>query len=207
MNPVQISLMAIFHPEEGFNQIKANRENYSHIPAISIFVLCIIARILSLYLTAYSVSSTDVNRINVITEALMIAVPACAWCVVHYAITTISSGECKLREVFAGLAYSFVPYMIFILPIALFSHLYSESSAGTIHLLEGIVLGYCVLQVILSIKFMNDFSIKKTFGIIVLTIIGIALCAIFVLLFYGLTGQLIRTAYIVAREFIMIYIS
>ncbi len=207
MNPVQISLMTIFHPEEGFNQIKANRENYSHIPAIAIFVLCIVARILSLYLMAYSVSSTDINNINIMTEVCVVAVPAIAWCIVHYAITTISSGECKLREVFAGLAYSFVPYMILILPIALFSHLYSQSSAGTIYTLEGIVLGYCVLQVILSIKFMNDFSIKKTFGMIVLTLIGIVLCTMFVLLFYGLTGQLIRTAYTVAREFVMIYIS
>lgn len=207
MNPVQISLMTFFHPEEGFNQIKANRENHSYIPTIAIFVLCIVARVLSLYLTAYSVSTVNINRINIMSEVCMVGVPAIAWCIVHYAITTISSGECKLREVFAGLAYAFVPYMVLTLPIALFSHLYSESSAGTIHLLEGIVLGYCVLQVIISIKTMNDFTIKKTFGMVALTLIGILLCAVFVLLFYGLTGQLIRTAYTVAKEFIMIYIS
>lgn len=207
MNPVQISLMTIFHPEEGYNQIKANRENHSYIPTIAIFVLCLVARVLSLYLTAYSVSTVNVNRINIMSEVCMVGVPAMAWCVVHYAITTISSGECKLREVFAGLAYAFVPYMILTLPVALLSHLYSESSAGTIHVIEGIILVWCVLNVCISIKTMNDFTVKKTIGMIVLTLIGIVLCAVFVLLFYGLTGQLIRTAYTIAREFIMIYIS
>lgn len=207
MNPVQITLMTIFHPMDGFNQIKANRENFSNIPTIAIFILCLVARVLSLYLTSYSVSTVDPARINVITECIMIAVPAVAWCVLHYAITTISSGECKLREVFAGLAYAFVPYMVCALPIALFSHLYSESSAATIYTLEGIVLAYCVFQVILSIKTMNDFTMKKTFGMIVLTIVAIALCAVLVMLLYGLTGQLIRTIYQFFREFIMIYIS
>lgn len=207
MNPVQISLMTIFHPEEGYNQIKANRENHSYIPTIAIFVLCLVSRVLSLYLTAYSVSTVNINRINIMSEVFMVGVPAMAWCVVHYAITTISSGECKLREVFAGLAYAFVPYMILTLPVALLSHLYSESSAGTIHVIEGIILVWCVLNVCISIKTMNDFTIKKTLGMIVLTLIGIVLCAVFVLLFYGLTGQLIRTAYTIAREFIMIYIS
>lgn len=207
MNPVQISLMTIFHPEEGYNQIKANRENHSYIPTIAIFLLCIVARVLSLYLTAYSVSSVNVNRINIMSEVCMVGVPAVAWCIVHYAITTISSGECKLREVFAGLAYAFVPYMVLTLPIALFSHLYSESSAGTIHVIEGIVLAWCVINVIISIKTMNDFTIKKTFGMIALTLVGIVLCAVFVLLFYGLTGQLIKTAGILAKEFVMIYIS
>jgi len=207
MNPVQITLMTIFHPMDGFNQIKANRENFSYIPTIAIFILCLVARVLSLYLTSYSVSTVDPARINVITECIMIAVPAVAWCVLHYAITTISSGECKLREVFAGLAYAFVPYMLCALPIALFSHLYSASSAATIYTLEGIVLAYCVFQVILSIKTMNDFTMKKTFGMIVLTIVAIALCAVLVMLLYGLTGQLIRTIYQFFREFIMIYIS
>lgn len=207
MNPVQITLMTIFHPMDGFNQIKANRENFSYIPTFAIFILCLVARVLSLYLTSYSVSTVDPARINVITECIMIAVPAVAWCVLHYAITTISSGECKLREVFAGLAYSFVPYMVCTLPIALFSHLYSESSAATIYTLEGIVLAYCVFQVILSIKTMNDFTMKKTFAMIVLTVVAIALCAVLVMLLYGLTGQLIRTIYQFFREFIMIYIS
>lgn len=207
MNPVQITLMTIFHPMDGFNQIKANRENFSYIPTFAIFILCLVARVLSLYLTSYSVSTVDPARINVVTECIMIAVPAVAWCVLHYAITTISSGECKLREVFAGLAYSFVPYMVCTLPIALFSHLYSESSAATIYTLEGIVLAYCVFQVILSIKTMNDFTMKKTFAMIVLTVVAIALCAVLVMLLYGLTGQLIRTIYQFFREFIMIYIS
>lgn len=206
MNPVQISLMTIFHPMDGFNLIKADREHYSNIPTIAIFILCLAARVLSLYLTSYSVASTDPNRINIMTEVLLVAIPAGAWCVIHYAITTISSGECKMREVFAGLAYAFVPYMLLTLPIALLSHLYSASSASTIYVLQGAVLAYCVFQTILSIKSMNDFTLKKTFGMIALTLVGIILCAVLVMLLYGLTGQLIRTIYMVLREYIMIYI-
>ena len=54
---------------------------------------------------------------------------------------------------------------------------------------------------------MNDFTMKKTFSMIILTIVGIALCAVLVMLLYGLTGQLLRTAYELGKEFIMIYIS
>lgn len=207
MNPIQISLLTIFHPTDGFCQIKSNRENFSYLPAIILSVLFIVVRILSMYLMHYSVGTTDASQIDIPIEIAMVAAPAVSWIVVHYSITTISSGECKMREVFAGLAYAAVPYIVLSLPIALMSHLFSESSAGTITLLQNIVTVYCLFQAFVSIKAMNDFSLKKTIGIVVLTLVGILLCWILVLLLYGLTVQLVTTVYQLAKEFVNIYIS
>ena len=207
MNPIQISLMTIFHPMDGFCLIKSNRENFSYIPAIILSVLLIAVRIVSMYLMHYSVGSVEPYQIDITIEITMLVAPAIAWIVVHYAITTISSGECKMREVFAGLVYAFVPYIVLMLPISLLSHLYSQSTAGTITLLQNIVIAYCIFQVFVSIKAMNDYSFKKTIGIVFLTLIGIILCCVLLLLLYGLTGQLIKTAYQFIVEFINIYIS
>lgn len=207
MNPIQISLMTIFHPMDGFCLIKANRENFSYIPALILSVLFIAVRILSMYLMHYSVGTTDPSQIDIPIEVAMVVAPAVSWIVVHYSITTISSGECKMREVFAGLVYAFVPYIVLTLPISLMSHLFSQSSAGTITLLQNIVMIYCLFQAFISIKAMNDFSLKKTIGIVVVTFVGIVLCWILILLLYGLTVQLVTTAYQLIVEFVNIYIS
>ena len=45
MNPIQISLMTIFHPMDGFCLIKSDRENFSYIPSIILFVLFVAVRI------------------------------------------------------------------------------------------------------------------------------------------------------------------
>lgn len=207
MNPIQISLMTIFHPMDGFCLIKSDRENFSYIPSIILSVLFVAVRIVSMYLMHYSVGSVEPYQIDIPIEIAMLIAPVLSWIVVHYAITTISSGECKMREVYAGLVYAFVPYIVCMLPIALLSHLFSQSSAGTITLLQNIVWIYCIFQVFVSIKAMNDFTLKKTIGIVILTLVGIVLCWVLILLLYGLTGQLINTAYQLLVEFINIYIS
>ena len=207
MNPLQTSLMTIFHPMDGFCVIKSDREHFSYVPTIIMSVLLLAVRVVSLYLMHYSVGSQSAAQINVEIELLMIVLPALSWIIIHYAVTTISSGECKMREVYAGLLYACVPYIICTIPIALLSHLYSKNTAGTITLLNTIVIVYCAFQVIVSIKAMNDYSMKKTIGMILITLIGIVLCWVLVFLLYGLTGQLISTGYKILVEFINIYIS
>ena len=207
MNPIQISLMTIFHPMDGFCLIKSNRENFSYWPAVILSVLFVAVRILSMYLMHYSVTNIDPSQIDIPIEIAMLVAPVASWILVHYSITTISSGECKMREVYAGLVYAFVPYIVLMLPISLLSHLFSQSSAGIITLLQNLVWAYCIFQVFISIKAMNDFSFKKTIGIIILTFVGIVLCWVLILLLYGLTVQLVTTAYQLIREFINIYIG
>lgn len=207
MNPIQISLMTIFHPMDGFCLIKSDRERFSYIPTIVLSVLFIAVRILSMYLMHYSVGSTEPYQIDVGLEIVMLIAPVTSWIVIHYAVTTISSGECKMREVYAGLVYAFVPYIVLMLPISLLSNLYSQSTAGTITLLQNIVFAYCILQVFISIKAMNDYTLKKTIGVVIITFIGIVLCWVLILMLYGLTGQLINTIYKVLEEYINIYIK
>lgn len=207
MNPLQISLMTIFHPVDGFCVVKSDREHFSYVPTIIMSVLLLVVRVLSLFLMHYSVATQDPANINIEIEVAMIVLPALSWIIVHYAVTTISSGECKMREVYAGLLYACVPYIICTIPIALLSHLYSKETAGTINLLNTLVVVYCAFQIIVSIKAMNDYSMKKTIGIILISLIGIVLCWVLILLLYGLTGQLINTGLKILIEFINIYIS
>ncbi len=207
MNPVQITLLTIFHPMDGFCCIKADRDNFSYIPPIILSVLFLAVRIVSLFLMHYSVSAVEAYQVDVMVESAVLVAPVISWIVVHYAVTTISSGECKMREVYAGLVYAFVPYILLTIPIALLSHLYSQQSAGTITTLNNIVMAYCLFQVLISIKAMNDFSVKKTIGIVVVTVVGIILCWVLILLLYGLTGQLINFVINLLIEFVNIYIS
>ncbi len=207
MNPLQITAMTIFHPMDGFLLIKADRDHFSYIPPIVISILFAVVRIVSMYLIHYSCPGyVDPYQVNATLEVTMLVAPVVSWIVVHYAVTTISSGECKMREIYAGLAYSFVPYIVLTIPIALLSHLYSSSSAGIITTLQGLVWAYCFFQVFLSIMSMNDFTLGKTIGVIVVTIVGIVLCWVLILLLYGLTGQLINIVVQILVEFVNIYI-
>ncbi len=207
MNPVQITLLTIFHPMDGFNVIKSNRENFSMWPTWIMSILILAVKIVSLFTMHYSVAPYEPYEINVPMELITFAGPAISWIIVHYLITTISSGECKIREVYTSLVYAFVPFMILHLPISLASHMFSATTAGTITTLQDIVMAYCLFQVVLSVKTMNDFSIKKTIGIILLTLVGIVLCWCLILLLYGFTGQLLQNIYILFEEFIYIYIN
>ena len=207
MNPVKLAILTIFHPLDGFPMIRSDRENFSLIPPTIITILFFVVRIVSIYVMHYPIASADPHQVNLAMEVFVLLLPMASWVVVHHAITTISDGECKTMEVFAGLAYSLVPYVLFTLPIALFSNLYSATSAGTISFLQLVVLVWTGFQIVVSIKAMNDYTVAKTIGIILITIIGILLCWVLILIFYALTGQLIDFAITLVKEFVMIYIG
>jgi len=190
MNGYQISIMVLFAPTDGFLAIKKDRENFSYLAPTLIYLWCVFANVMKLFLVHYPLSTVNVLDVNLFQQVFSFVIPVFLWIFGLYYVTCIFSGEVLLREIYSAMAYCLLPYAILILPIALFSNALGIENAGLIAALTNLVYVWVVLLVITSIREMNSYSIPATIGVIFISLIAVVFIAVILVLLYVLGVKL-----------------
>ena len=164
---LQILLGCIFDPNEGFRNIRRHRQDYDIVIPLIIYALIFVAKCFSLFVTHYPFQATDIARVNLAQETLMIFLPLLTWVVGNYLVTTIRSGEVKMREVFSASAYSMLPYVIITIPLACVSNVMSLSSSGIYNGITVIMWVWIGILFFASTMSMNSYRFFETVGIII----------------------------------------
>lgn len=179
MNPFHVSLSVLYEPSYGFPLIQRKRDQFSHLTTIVLFMLVIIVRIASIFITHYPLAPTDPSHTNISREILNMLVPLLTWAISAYLVTTILSGESLLREIIQGTAYAMLPYIIFTIPIALLSNVMVSSdvlfyNSGTpvtlIQALTGVVWAWVGILMLMSLGHMNSYSFFETIKTALITL-------------------------------------
>ena len=109
-----------------------------------------------------------------------------------YLVCTIKDGESRFKDLFIGSAYVLAPMIVF-LPIRIvLTNVLTFNEGFFITLIDVISYGWTGRLVILMLMYLNDYSIQKTIGILILTLftVLITVCLLFVI--YVLATQLVN---------------
>lgn len=204
MNALEFSLMLLFHPVDVFALIKKERSKFDYRPVIVLLLLVVLVRIAYIFTVHYPLATLEPRDTNIGLEIVKMWLPILTWTISCYAVTAIIDGESMLREILMASAYCMLPYIIMMLPLAALSHIMSANNSALYNVLHSIVWIWVVLLYITSVKVLNDYSLKKTLGICVLSIIGMLLIWAILLLLFALTSQLFHFFQGIMLEFRML---
>ena len=207
MNPIQVAVLSLFHPIDGFPMIKERRNNFSYIPALVLYVLFFASRIASIYITHFPLADTNPKTANIWIEIGTYLLPIVTWVIVNYAITSIAQGEAQMRELFTSVAYSLLPYIIVTVPTALLSYFFAETDGGMITGLRSAAMILLIFYIFISTLSMHGYTVGKTIGIVFITLISMVLMWALILIMYGLTSNVINFISTILFELKMIYIG
>ena len=121
----------------------------------------------------------------------MVVVPLFSWVVGSYLMTAITSGESTFLEILIASAYALVPYIVITPVLALVSNLLGSGEAGVYQALRTITLLWVILLLLLALQRLNDYSIKKTVGVAVLSVAAVIVMWAVCLLLFSLTVQFV----------------
>ncbi len=121
----------------------------------------------------------------------MVIVPLFSWVVGSYLMTAITSGESTFLESLVASAYALVPYIVLTPLMALSSNLLGSGEAGVYRALRVIVLLWVLLLLLLALQRLNDYSLKKTVGVAVLSAAAVIVLWAVCLLLFSLTVQFV----------------
>lgn len=188
---LRILLGTLFDTNEGYREIRRHRQDYDIVMPLIIYFFIIVAKVFNLFVVHYPFRTQEVYEINLSTELLTLFVPLVTWVIANYMVTTICSGEVKMREVFSASAYSMLPYIIISIPLSLISNVMSTSNSGLYNGLQMLMWVWVGIMFFVSTMSMNSYGFMETVKIVLLTIFASAFMWLVFLLIFMLGQQVV----------------
>ena len=118
----------------------------------------------------------------------------------NYLICTINEGEGKLRDIYCSFVYSFAPYVVLLPVVFLLSHVVTYNEVFFVEFITLFMFVWIVVLIFISIKEINDYSVKDTFKIIGLTLFTTLIAVLLAFIIYVLWTQVFDFIQSIAGE-------
>ena len=189
MQMIKMSLISMFHPIVAFYYIKKDREKFNYTPIFLLLLLLVTGRVFSIYVTHFPLATIQPRDANIFLESIKLLLPILTWALASYAMTTILDGESLFRETLMATTYSLMPYIVFIGPVTLLSRILEADMAALHTGLHTVIWLWVFLLFFISLKEMNNYTIKKTVIVTLLSIFTMALIWATFALFFAISAQ------------------
>lgn len=185
-----LCLIGFYHPIRMLDLLKWRRQRVNLLPIFVLPAALIVVRFLASWFTGFTVSSIAREDVSVLYEAAMVLIPYISLALCAYAITSVFSGETTLYETFASFAYSMVPMIVLWPVLTLISRVVAAQEAGVFLAVQAVVYGWLVWNIILSLGRLNDYTARKTVGMFLLVVLGVAIAWVLCMLIFTFSAQL-----------------
>lgn len=183
---LEYSNYVCFHPSMGFWNLKRERKGNLFAAVVLVVLVCII-KTLSDVGTGFIFNTTgsDYNFLLQIGLLLIIAV----WCISLWCVTSLMDGKGTMRDIFIATAYSFMPYIKLNLIAVILSRFMLENEADFLYIFTAGAILWTAALLIMSVKQTNDYTMLKTFAVIIITLVVILLIVFIAMLIFALMQQ------------------
>lgn len=185
---LRYALHVITHPFDGFWDL--THEHRGTLAAANTFlILFLITRVLKLLCTSFQFISAPIQHINVFEEMGSLLLPFLILCLANWAMTTLFDGKGRFKDIYIGMCYALVPYILIQLPMILVSNMLTFEEASLYSVMLSISVVWCVFLAFVGLMEIHDYGPGKTFIFIIVTIVGAAVIIFLILVFFSLLSD------------------
>lgn len=178
------------HPFDGTYGVK--REGMcSYLATFIVGTVGILIFVVNKYFCGFLVKYVRDGRYNIPTDIMEIVLILLFASIVTYLICTISDGEARFKEILVGYVYSFMPYIVIQPFIYLFGMVVTYNEMFVIEFANIIMFTWIVILIFLTIKELNNYSVKETFKVIGITLFAAFVFVLMAFVIYILFAQII----------------
>ncbi len=198
---LKYGLYVITHPFDGFWDLV--HEKRGTIAAANTFlILFLLIRVMKLMLTSFQFITAPIQYINVFEEMGSLALPFIILCLANWAMTTLFDGKGRFRDIYMGMCYALVPYILIQLPMILVSHMLTFEEGSFYSVLLSFSVIWCVFLVFVGLMEIHDYGPGKTFIFLIVTVVGAAVIIFLLLVFFSLLSDALSYFVSMYREII-----
>ena len=143
-------------------------------------------------LRGYLFKATNLQNVNFTMEVFKWILVIVGFTFANFLISTLQNGEGFFRDIFIGTIISFAPVILFKLPIDLMSNALTFNEAYLYNILNIIIWAWSIMNVIIMLKEIHNFTVKELIINILLTVVAIIVMILLFLVIYILANQLIQ---------------
>ena len=194
------SLHVIFHPFDGFYDIKHEKKGSIYTGTLFILVLILIF-IARRQFTGFVINNARQKDLNIISEIISVVLPILLWCVSNWCLTTLTEGEGSFKDIYIYTCYSLVPMILILAPLILYSRILTVEGVAFYSFFNGFAYVWTGLLLLFGTLVTHQFTLGKTIFSVIVVIIGMGVIAFIGILFFNIIQQVIEFV----REVILEY--
>ncbi|MBP3761357.1 MAG: YIP1 family protein [Ruminococcus sp.] len=188
LKPAQWVKHAVYHPVEGFEDMRWKKSGSLKIAFLIVFLL-FLAQIADGRLYGFQFGVTYDKTFNIIPYIVQSIVLFAAWVVGNWSICTLLDGEGTMKNICIYSAYALIPYIAQIFINLILSHILIRDEAVFIQAISIIGTGWSAILLFSAIKSVHQYSFGKTVFAIILTIAAMFIMLFLLVLFMSLVQQ------------------
>jgi hypothetical protein len=161
----------------------------SYLSANILLALFIIINIIDKYFCGFLFKSVREGRYTIISDIGTVLIIFLLFTGCNYLISTINDGEGSFKQLYCGFIYCLTPYIIFQPFVILISHVVTINEKFLVSFPQTIITAWIIILIILSIKEINNITLKGVAKVIVLTFFAALIATLLVFVLYILWSQ------------------
>ncbi|MDF2674740.1 MAG: repeat containing protein [Clostridiales bacterium] len=201
MGQDKLIFYTMFHPFHGFDDLKRKKSG-SVVLSNVILVIFFISAILNRQLTGFIFNPYRIDKLNVLTLLPGTIILFAVWVICNWAFCSLLDGSGTFKEIWIVSAYSLVPYILFTSITIFLSNFITIEGAVFLNWIFKIGQVWSIILIILGLREIHQYTLKKTLMSIVLTIVGILIVVFLTLLSFSLYNQVATFIKTIYREII-----
>jgi hypothetical protein len=187
---LKYSLYVCTHPLDGFWDL--THEKRGSIGAANIIIaLAVVVEVLRLTLTNFQFVSINMEYFNSVIVALRILLPVGLWTVANWSLTTLMDGKGRMFEIYMSICYALTPYVIINAVMIVLSQIITFDEGAIYKVLAGFAIVWTALLILAAMMMVHDYSLTKTIGSSLLTIVGMGIMVFIFVIFFSLVSDAI----------------
>ena len=160
----------------------------------------IILSIITKYFSGFLFKTVREGRYDLVSDIGKVLIIFFALTACNYLVVTINDGEGRLKELYCAYAYSLMPYIVIQPFLIIVSNVITDNEQFLIQFGNTFIMVWMVVLLFLSMKEINNYTVKETIKIIFLTAFTVLIAALLVFILYVLFSQVSDFVITLGRE-------
>jgi len=185
---LKYSLHVITHPIDGFWDL--THEKRGSVAAANIIVFAaVIVEVLRLTLTNFLFVTINMESFNAVIVVMRILLPIFLWTIANWGLTTLMDGKGKLLDIYMAIGYALTPYVIINAVMIVLSQVITFEEGAVYWVLAGFAALWTGVLILAGMMMIHDYSLVKTIGSSLLTIVGMGIVVFVFVVFFSLVSD------------------
>ena len=152
------------------------------------------------YFSGFLVKNVREGRYDIISDIGTVLVIFIGLTLCNYLVVTINEGEAFFKELYCAYAYCLTPFIVIKPFVVIVSNVLTYNEVFLISFANIIVMVWMLVLILISVKEVNNFTVKETAKALALTAFTVLILSLLVSIIYILFSQVIDFVVTVVRE-------
>lgn len=199
MNDFKFTLHVLFHPLDGFYDMKYEKKGKIQIALLGVFLYAF-TNVFRQQVTSFLFNPLKQLNANFGFQMVQVLVLFSLFCIGNWSITSLFDGKGKISDIAMVFGYSCYAIVLIQIPIAVLSNIASFSEISFIQIPNLLSMIWFVALLFLGTMTIHQYSLVKMFAILIMTIVAMMVLAFIYLLFFYLISQILLFILAIYKE-------